>query len=187
LEHSAANPFASPDLDDIDFDKEVRPKTLGAGRWVGLSALSGMLIFAAYMMVCFGLYMIPFMVQIFFRGDFSYNPMAIYFVCFSLIGGLYGGLFGASLGSLIGILSYRARSIKVSRLLNLAWGTIGFSIAFLPGVAVILLGIYQEALVVRPAIFLLSVMGIGCLFASIHLVRNIHHFLLQPFQAQTEP
>lgn len=179
------NPFASPELEDVSSSEAAPLASSSAGRWIGLSALSGSLLFAAYLVACVAIFLVG---SIFFAETMAFwdtlqtaiTPIAIY----CLIAGAYGALIGSMLGLGLGVLSFTLRDRNPLSLLILIGVPGSLLVTFVP--LILLLGGLDPRSAVGILAYWWMVAVVGSLLAGSHLVANVYRFLLLPYVEQKQ-
>ncbi|RCS51894.1 hypothetical protein DTL42_10060 [Bremerella cremea] len=181
-----SNPFASPEIEEVPAYTGPLHQSKTMGRWVGLSTLSGILLFAAYFVASMTLCILLTLV-VFFPERISpqvLTPLGIY----CAVAGIYGILIGFVLGITFGMISYWApagRGIYTLYVFGLPLGVL--LTVFAP--LVILYDYYAHNALPAQELTLLLIwtacLGLFSLIASAHLVVNIRRFLVKPLESPT--
>ena len=161
---------------------------MSVGRWVGLSTLSGAVLFAAYLVMCVALFLmgaIYLSEGVAFWDTLQRSLTLIALYC--LVAGAYGAVVGTVVGLGLGWLSYALRNREPLSLLILIGVPASLVIVFIP--LIFLLGGLDPRSAAGILGYWYTVAVLGSLLAGSHLIRNINRFLLQPHAAhqRTEP
>ncbi|PQO38551.1 hypothetical protein [Blastopirellula marina] len=180
-EPSSFNPFASPEIEDVPAYSGPSHQTKSMARWVGLSTLSGVLLFAAYfvgvMAFCFA------GTALIFAPDQISLRMLTPFGIYCSVAGIYGVLVGFVVGITFGFISYWAPTGRGVYTLYV----FGMPFSVLMTVVSPLIFLYNVYLVAPSNDILIPLawticFGLFALIASAHLTRNIRRFLIKPLE-----
>lgn len=188
MSEPTSNPFASPQLENFPASDSNPLTPMSAGRWIGLSSLSGALLFAAYLVMCVALFLIGGIYiseEVAFWDTLQRSLTVIALYC--LIVGAYGAVVGTAVGLGLGWFSFVLRDREPLSLLILVSVPASLLVTFIP--LIFLLGGFDPRSAAGILGYWWMVAVLGSLLAGSHLVRNINRFLLHPHMAhqRTEP
>lgn len=179
----SSNPFASPEIEEIAAYSGPLHQSKSAARWIGLSTLSGVLLFAAYfvgvMAFCFAV------TALIVTPDRISAQMLTPFGIYCAVAGIYGILVGFLVGMTFGIISYWAPTGRGIYTLYV----FGMPLSVLVTVVSPLVFLYNVYLAMPSNDIYIPLAWTGCLglfalIASAHLTRNIRRFLIKPLEAE---
>ena len=174
-----SNPFASPQLENFPASDSNPVAPMNAGRWIGLSTLSGALLFSSYLVVCVALFLIGgiyFSEGVAFWNTLQRSLTLIALYC--LVAGAYGAVVGTVVGLGLGWFSFALRDREPLSLLILIGVPASLVVTFIP--LILLLGGFDPRSAAGILGYWWMVAVLGSLLAGSHLVRNINRFLLHP-------
>lgn len=188
MNETPANPFASPEIEEIAAYTGPAYQTKRLGRWIGLSTLSGILLFAAYFVASMAICIVTtvFLMQPSSLTDVQFlAALGVY----SAVAGVYGVIIGLIVGVTFGAITYRAPPGRGTTTLH--WFGLPFAVLLtlvLPvGYLVFMLWTFPDTTMLFFWIWA-GVMGFFALIAAWHLTHNIQRFLIKPLvEAQEEP
>ncbi len=182
----SSNPFASPEIEEVAAYTGPQHQTKSMARWVGLSTVSGVLLFAAYfvgvMAFCFPLTVLLLSPDLI--SSQMLTPLGIY----CAVSGVYGVLVGLVVGITFGIISYWAptgRGVYTLYVFGLPFSILVTVVSPL----ILIYNVYQLAPSsdIYIPIAWTACLGFFALVASAHLTRNIRRFLINPLMANEGP
>lgn len=180
MSETPANPFASPEIEDVAAYTGPAYQTKRLGRWIGLSTLSGILLFAAYFVAAMAICVI---ITVSVMSPISLTDVqflaALGIYC--AVAGVYGVLIGLIVGVTFGTITYRAPAGRGATTLH--WFGLPFAVLltlFLPvGYLIFMLWTFPGTTMLFFWIWS-AVMGFFSLIAAWHLTHNIRRFLINP-------
>ena len=187
MSETPANPFASPEIEEIAAYSGPAYQTKRLGRWIGLSTLSGILLFAAYFVAAMAICVLT-TVALMSPGSLTDVNFLAALGVYCGVAGVYGVIIGLIVGITFGTITYRAPAGRGTTTLH--W----FGLPFAVLITLILpVGYLVFMLWTSPGTTMLffwiwsAVMGLFALIAAWHLTHNIHRFLIKPLvEAQDE-
>lgn len=180
----ASNPFASPEIEEVAAYSGPLHQSKSMSRWIGLSTLSGILLFAAYFVASMALCIL--LTLVFFFPERISAQVLTQLGIYCAVAGIYGILIGFVVGITFGMISYWAptgRGVYTLYVFGLPLGVL--LTVFAP--LVILYDYYAHGAFPAQEFTLLlgwtACLGLFSLVASAHLVYNIRRFLVKPLQS----
>lgn len=187
MSETRSNPFASPEIEDASHSEQARLQPTGAAHWVGLSALSGVLLFAGYLIAATsgGLIILVFVTSPEPWHALQVSKTAV--VVWSLMGGIYGAILGLCVGIVFGTTSYRRRDHKPLRPLVFPGLPASMLFATAP-LILVLVGMSPRASSrdLLATYGLCAGVGVAATMAAGHLIFNIRRFLVDVYRKQSE-
>lgn len=176
-ESPGSNPFASPEEAIVEEYSAEAPNKERLVRWVGLSSLSGALLYATYLTPGTALF---YLILILVHSPDPFRTLVTQYVPIAVacvVTALYGLLVGGVIGLVHGLTGFACRW-KDALLWRLAiWGVLGgLLVAIMPPVLYLLSleGTSWEALL------WMAILLLGAIIAGWRLNVNIHRYLLVP-------
>ncbi|PQO47042.1 hypothetical protein [Blastopirellula marina] len=180
MNETPANPFASPEIEEIAAYSGPAYQTKSLGRWIGLSTLSGILLFAAYFVVAMAICILTVVLLTSPMSLTDVNFLAALGI-YCAIAGVYGVIIGFIVGVTFGTITYRAPAGRGTT--TLRWFGLPFAVLItliLPvGYLIFVLWTFPDSAMLFFWIWS-AVMGLFSLIAAMHLMLNIRRFLINP-------
>jgi len=185
VNEQTANPFSSPELepDTEAVSSDLQPA--GPLRWIGLSTLSGLLLFTGYYALISAA---TVSIWDMWTRQFIWENPGVFVTGLAincLLAGVFGGMIGTLVGVMLGCASYLSRSTVPPWLLALVgipFVVSGSVVAFVT--LLFFRGQQSESWIslLEEQTTMVIIVALSGVLSLLHLVRNIRCFLILPFR-----